>query len=480
MSQLPKIFIAYAHEDRPLLKKLRTHLNVMKRQQHCDIFYDGEMMPGETWDDRLKKELRSAHIFVLLVTAEFLDSDYVNETELPKILERRSKGEAEVVAVILKDCLWELTELQHLQVVLFQDEPIEERSAYAHAAREVFRSLREEIKKLKKEADIAAANLLEAKQPEVEEKLKTQGSEPTPSDSKVQKSNSLLESFKEQQDYIFRHLHSSHLPEPERQYREEKERKKKIKEEEHSRSLDPFHDLMIPIKGGTFQMGDEHGDLGKDCRPVHEVTLKDFQLCKHPVTQAQWRAIMGEDPPNLNFKGCDDCPVESVSWDDVQEFIKNLNEKTNGNYRLPSEAEWEFAARGGNQSKKFKYAGSNQLNEVAWYFKNSKSKTQPVMQLKPNELSLYDMSGNVWEWCEDTWHDNYNGAPIDGSAWSAGGDQLRRVVRGGSWDYFDDICRVSIRDWNSTDIRYNFVGFRLASVTYPLSLLPFYPFLFKL
>ncbi|MEZ4935626.1 MAG: hypothetical protein R2788_26265 [Saprospiraceae bacterium] len=161
----------------------------------------------------------------------------------------------------MKDCLWELTELQHLQVVPKMN-PLKSEVPMPTPPREVFLVIEGRNKKLKKEADIAAANLLEAKQPEVEEKLKTQGSEPTPSDSKVQKSNSLLESFKEQQDYIFRHLHSSHLPEPERQYREEKERKKKIKEEEHSRSLDPFHDLMIPIKGGTFQMGDEHGDLG--------------------------------------------------------------------------------------------------------------------------------------------------------------------------------------------------------------------------
>ncbi len=153
MDQLPKIFIAYAREDKPLLQKLRTHLNVMKRQQHCEIFYDGEIMPGETWDERLKAELHTAHIFVLLVTAEFLDSDYVNETELPKMLERRSKGEAEVIAVILKDCLWEYTELQHLQVVLKDERPIEAVDAYAHAAREVFRVIAGRNEKLKKEAE---------------------------------------------------------------------------------------------------------------------------------------------------------------------------------------------------------------------------------------------------------------------------------------------------------------------------------------
>lgn len=148
MPILPKIFIAYAHEDKQLLQKLRTHLNVMRRQQHCEIFFDGEIMPGETWDRRLKDELHAAHIFVLLVTAEFLDSEYVNETELPKILERMKAGEAEVVAVILKDCLWELTELQHLQVVLHEGNPIEERNGYAFAAREVFKLIENRNKKI--------------------------------------------------------------------------------------------------------------------------------------------------------------------------------------------------------------------------------------------------------------------------------------------------------------------------------------------
>ncbi|NUO00340.1 MAG: SUMF1/EgtB/PvdO family nonheme iron enzyme [Saprospiraceae bacterium] len=382
MDQLPKIFIAYAREDKPLLQKLRTHLNVMKRQQHCEIFYDGEIMPGETWDERLKAELHTAHIFVLLVTAEFLDSDYVNETELPKILDRRSKGEAEVIAVILKDCLWEYTELQHLQVVLKDEHPIEAVDGYAHAAREVFRVIAGRNEKLRKEVE--------------------------------------------------------------------------------PRAIDPFHELMIPIKGGIFQMGDEHGDLRKACRPVHSVSIKDFYLCKHPVTQAQWRAVMGSDPPKLGFKGCDDCPVESVSWDDVQEFLKKLNEKTGENYRLPTEAEWEYAARGGIASRKTKFAGSDNVDEVGWYQGNSSRKTYPVMQKKPNELGLYDLSGNVWEWCQDVWHDNYKDAPTDGSGWMIGGDQSLRVGRGGSWNRDAVNCRVANRDRDLQDIRSGLIGFRLA------------------
>lgn len=415
MDQLPKIFIAYAREDKPLLQKLRTHLNVMKRQQHCEIFYDGEIMPGETWDERLKAELHTAHIFVLLVTAEFLDSDYVNETELPKILDRRTKGEAEVIAVILKDCLWDLTELQHLQVVLKDERPIEAVDAYAHAAREVFRAIAGRNEKLKKEA--------EAQQKAEEEKQRREAAE--------------------------------------RQKKEEEELQRR-KAETERRALDPFHNLMIPIKGGTFQMGDEYGDLWDACRPVRFVSIKDFYLCKHPVTQAQWRAVMGTDPSKLYFKGCDNCPVESVSWDDVQEFLKKLNEKTGENYRLPTEAEWEYAARGGIASRKTKFAGSNNEDEVVWHLGNSGKKTQPVMQKKANELGLYDLNGNVWEWCQDVWHDNYKSAPADGSAWMAGGEQNRRVVRGGSWVSYSVICRVADRYRVDQDFRYSFIGFRLA------------------
>jgi len=424
MDQLPKIFIAYAREDKPLLQKLRTHLNVMKRQQHCEIFYDGEIMPGETWDDRLKAELHTAHIFVLLVTAEFLDSDYVNETELPKILERRSKGEAEVIAVILKDCLWEYTELQHLQVVLKDEHPIEAVDAYAHAAREVFRVIVGRNEKVRKEAaaqeeKAEAAHLQKAK----EEKQRREAAE-----------------------------------------RPKKEAAEKQRQEAAAKLqvIDPFHDLMIPIKGGTFQMGDEHGDLGEASRPMHSVSIKDFHLCKHPVTQAQWRAVMGSDPPELNFKGCDDCPVEGVNWDDAQAFLKKLNKKTGVGYRLPTEAEWEYAARGGVGSRKTKYAGIDNLNEVGWYAINSGGKTHPVMRKKANELGLYDLSGNVWEWCQDVWHDTYDGAPTDGSAWMTGGAQFLRVVRGESWSNYSNYCRVASRNRYYADYRDYGIGFRLA------------------
>ncbi|NUO01600.1 MAG: formylglycine-generating enzyme family protein [Saprospiraceae bacterium] len=221
----------------------------------------------------------------------------------------------------------------------------------------------------------------------------------------------------------------------------------------------PHLDLVF-IQGGDFLMGDEHGDLSSACRPVHKVTVKDFYLCKYPVTQALWRAVMGEDPPELAFKGSGNRPVERVSWDDTQLFIQQLNELTG--YRLPTEAEWEYAARGGIYGQGFKYAGSNKLKEVGWYDENSHDETKPVGLKFPNELSLYDMSGNVWEWCQDVWHENYDGAPDDGSVWMEGGDQNLRVVRGGSWDYNTDYCRVARRGGSYLDIRTSLFGFRLA------------------
>ncbi len=218
----------------------------------------------------------------------------------------------------------------------------------------------------------------------------------------------------------------------------------------------PFEPEMVFVPGGTFKMGSNDYD---DEKPIHEVTVQDFYIGKYPVTQAQWHAVMGTNPSY--FKNCNDCPVESVSWNDAQDFIKKLNAKTGKNYRLPTEAEWEYAARGGRESKGFKYAGSNNLNEVGWYGSNAKDKTHPVGQKKANELGIYDMSGNVWEWCEDVWHDNYNGAPKDGSAWLRGGDQARRVVRGGSWDDDANVCRCSYRYGYDPIVQVNNVGFRV-------------------
>jgi formylglycine-generating enzyme required for sulfatase activity len=214
---------------------------------------------------------------------------------------------------------------------------------------------------------------------------------------------------------------------------------------------------MIFIEGDTFQMKSEN--WGRNKKLERKVKVPDFYLCKYPVTQGLWQAVMEENP--LYFKGFNR-PVEQVSWDDTQVFLEKLHQQTDENYRLPSEAEWQYAAQGGKNSRGCIYAGGNKLKEVGWYDQNSHGETKPVGMKLPNELGLYDMSGNVWEWCADVWHDNYDHAPADGSAWLEGGDQDRRVVRGGSWVSLDLICRVSIRYFSDADYRFNFIGFRLA------------------
>ncbi len=225
---------------------------------------------------------------------------------------------------------------------------------------------------------------------------------------------------------------------------------------------------FVKIEGGTFQMGDEKGDLGDACRPVHQVTVADFYLGKTPITQKQWRDIMGSNP--AHFKNCDDCPVESVSWNDVQKFISKLNAKTGRKFRLPTEAEWEYAARGGHQATAANlYAGSNNLEEVGWYNKNSNGKTHPVAAKKPNELGLYDMSGNVYEWCQDWYDGKYyemckQSRP--GGIENPPGPETDsdRVLRGGYWGNYAQYCRSAYRYHFGPDYRGSGLGFRLVFV----------------
>ncbi len=228
---------------------------------------------------------------------------------------------------------------------------------------------------------------------------------------------------------------------------------------------DPYTGIeFVYVQGGTFQMGDFVGDGSFDERPVHEVTVSDYYIAKHEVTQAQWEKLMGDNPSE--FDGANN-PVDSVSWNEIQAFIKALNGKSGQRYRLPTEAEWEYAARSGG--KREKWAGTNdenQVGEYAWYLDNSDQQSHPVGTKKPNGLGIHDMSGSLWEWVHD-WYDLY---PSTAQTDPKGPDQGKwgyRTYRGGAWDYIPLIVSVFNRSGHVPDYKRPWIGFRLAKDVKP-------------
>ena len=236
---------------------------------------------------------------------------------------------------------------------------------------------------------------------------------------------------------------------------------------------------MVKVSGGTFQMGatSEQGSDAYDSeKPVHSVTLSDYYIGETEVTQALWYAVMGYKPTSdgsqwsSSYGLGDEYPAYYVSWNDCQEFITKLNQLMGMSFRLPTEAEWEFAARGGNNSQGYKYAGSNTVDDVAWYWDNIPSQSsdqpgdgsQPVSTKSPNELGLYDMSGNVWEWCQDLFGSYSSSAQTDPTGPTGSSSGSFRVWRGGSWSDDARSCRVSNRFSYSPSGRGNSIGLRLA------------------
>ncbi|WP_094381660.1 SUMF1/EgtB/PvdO family nonheme iron enzyme [Prevotella sp. P5-92] len=214
---------------------------------------------------------------------------------------------------------------------------------------------------------------------------------------------------------------------------------------------------MIKVDGGTFTMGatQEQENPDRDENPTHQVTLSTYYIGETEVTQALWKTVMGSNPSN--YRG-DNLPVESVSWNDCQDFLLKLYSQTGKIFRLPTEAEWEFAARGGNKRNGTQYSGSSNIDEVAWYDGNSGNKTHPVKTKKANELGIYDMSGNVWEWCQD-WYGNYkSNAKANPIGPSSG---VYRGYRGGGWSNFAWRCRSARRDSSSPDYSHYSLGLRL-------------------
>ena len=240
---------------------------------------------------------------------------------------------------------------------------------------------------------------------------------------------------------------------------------------------------MVYVQGGTFSMGSNDSEAEDDEQPVHSVTLSDYYIGETEVTQQLWHAVMGSNPSC--FTGDSQRPVDCVSWEDCQTFIRKLNALTGKDFRLPTEAEWEYAARGGNKSRGYKYSGSNTLSDVAWYDDNASDTTHSVKQKRSNELGLYDMSGNVYEWCQDWYSSNYYSqspsynptGPSSGSRRVIRGGRwigLNRVFRGGSWiglnrvfpggSWFDYAwyCRVAYRYGRNPGYRNYYLGLRLA------------------
>ena len=228
---------------------------------------------------------------------------------------------------------------------------------------------------------------------------------------------------------------------------------------------------MIAVEGGTFTMGataEQGSDVDRDESPTHQVALSSYMIGKTEVTQELWEAVMGKSLSQIaselgnSTRGVgSNYPMYYVSWDDCQEFITKLNALTGKTFRLPTEAEWEFAARGGNKSQGFTYSGSNTVDDVAWYFDTSSSTTQPVATKAPNELGIYDMSGNVYEWCNDWYSSSYYTSESQTNP--TGPDSgSNRVWRGGSWAGDARARRVSNRSSKDATYRGNWLGLRLA------------------
>lgn len=206
---------------------------------------------------------------------------------------------------------------------------------------------------------------------------------------------------------------------------------------------------MVAIPAGQFEMGSPSTEEGRknDEGPVHTVNVKEFWMGKTEVTQGLWRAVMGDNPSFYSAKCGNTCPVDGVSWDDAQKFIKKLNGLTRKKYRLPSEAEWEYAARAGAKTRWSFGDQESQLGEYAWYAENSDVETHPVGEKKPNQWGLYDMYGNASEWVQDMYVHSYNGAPTDGSA-REGNNEVSRVFRGGSRGHAPQNLRSASREDN--------------------------------
>jgi formylglycine-generating enzyme required for sulfatase activity len=531
------VFLSYSRSDLEMLNKLNKQLASLVRTQKIKTWHDRDIEAGSEWEPEIQNRLNTADIIILLISADFMGSEYCYGNELKRAIERHDAGEARVIPVILRPCLWNLPEIPFSKLNVLPDHarPItrweDPEEAYAAVALHIS-NLVEKLRQRKIEQETAQQQAAEQERLRQAEQLRQQQealkqekqqlaqqeAEETAKRERIQRErHQAAEQERLRQSEQLRQQQAAETERLKQQALEQQRPtetfefqvatlRKKIetqsgvlgfgKKELITYSIDRTQKRtdyfterlsdrvvleMVAIPGGRFRMGSTERDAEQ---PVHEVQVAPFFLGKYPVTQAQWRVVAGlpkvktdlELDPS-RFKGSDR-PVEKVSWWEAVEFCDRLNgfvearisNKTKRTYRLPSEAEWEYACRAGTTTP-FHF-GETITADLANYDGNytygsgSKGKyrgeTTPVGSFGvANAFGLYDMHGNVWEWCADHWHENYNGAPTDGSAWLTAEQSAGRLLRGGSWGNYPSYCRSACRYYSVPDVRYNYIGFRV-------------------
>jgi formylglycine-generating enzyme required for sulfatase activity len=492
------IFIAFANQDRDVRDRLLSQMNLVKDRLGWHIWSAKEIKAGERWDEEIKRRLMDSEVVILLLSTDFFNSKYIIETELPKVVEKHRLGNCQIIPVIARVCHWketafgEYAELGDIQALPAGEKPLVSRGHWDNDDQpyyETVQGIRESIRAFqeKKRAarEATEARLRDEQAREARSRLKALKQQEAKQVAWPRyfvigssalavavvlwmvfggspKSDGLTSSqpiTTPTQDILATQDTAKPAPiSPLRQDTTAKNAPTQLAEQPAAAPpkpafANPFEGQMVRVEGGTFMMGSpttEQGGSEDECQ--HSVRVGTFYIGKYEVTQAQWKAVMGSNPSH--HKGCNDCPVEQVSWDDVQVFVKKLNSLTGKKYRLPTEAEWEYAARGGGNSKGFTYAGSNTPGSVAWYSDNSGRETHPVGRKTPNELGLYDMSGNVFEWCQNI----YEAYPMCVVTW-----RFRNHVRRGGCSFgVPTYCRIVDRGLYFKSEREAIIGFRLA------------------
>lgn len=434
------VFYSYSHRDEVFRQELEAHLSFLRRGNLIAEWHDRKIDAGDEWKAQIDRHIGTADIVLLLVSADFIASDYCWGEEMTKALARHEREEARVIPVILRPCRWTSTPLGKLQAVPKDAKPVSEWSnrdaAFDDIAAAIERTV-EELRQLRLTAK--ALRTFAAFRDREQQHVERTAQAAALSDG--------WDGWTPRFKGVPAELPAGHV----------------------FRDGDDCPEMVV-IPAGEFMMGSPDGEEGRYPRegPQHKVKIaRPFAVGKYEVTFEEWDGCVAAggcpySPGDAGW-GRGRRPVINVSWEDAQTYVRWLSEETGNGYRLLSEAEWEFAARAGTTTcySWGNEPGENHANFLASGSPWSGKRTSKVSCFAPNEFGLHDMIGNVWEWVQDCRNDSYDGAPVDGSAWESG-DCSRRVLRGGHWVSEPVIARVASRGYGIARHRLSIAGFRVA------------------